>query len=241
MQKARRRPDTLPARTARERHPRPRDMPCSRRSSGDHEHSSQVLGRDDGGGAAAERPHRPLWRQEARAPGGGRPAVHTPGGALEGAPRRSCHSPRRRAPQQQASGLHQAQAAPGPPRRRAATTPVEHRAHHEQSVQGAQQDSAPARRSAVTKAHDLQQIGVPRVPESVDKHRPGDDTQGTGMHTDPGQLAQPAPGDHPAEPPGARHGRLGQGRPGRLGPHGSAHHAGEPEGGHDNGLLPRER
>eukprot|EP00964_Phaeocystis_antarctica_P064657 scaffold38921_cov86-Phaeocystis_antarctica.AAC.1 len=81
--------------------------------------------------------------------------------------------------------------------------------------------------------------GVEGVEESVDKDGPGDDTQGTGMHTDPGQLAQPAPGGHPTAPPGARHGRLGQRRPGRLGPHGSAHHAGAPAGGDDDRLLPR--
>eukprot|EP00964_Phaeocystis_antarctica_P041379 scaffold23655_cov65-Phaeocystis_antarctica.AAC.9 len=40
-------------------------------------------------------------------------------------------------------------------------------------------------------------------------------------------------------PPSARHGRLGQRRPGRLGPHGSAHHAGAPAGGDDDRLLPR--
>eukprot|EP00964_Phaeocystis_antarctica_P003980 scaffold2126_cov68-Phaeocystis_antarctica.AAC.2 len=118
------------------------------------------------GGAAAERPHCPLWRQEARAPGRGRPAVHTPGGALESASRRSRHSPRRSAPQQQTSGVHQAQAAPGPPRRGATTGAVEHCAHHEQSDQRARQDSASARRSAAAETHGLQQVGVPGVPES---------------------------------------------------------------------------
>eukprot|EP00964_Phaeocystis_antarctica_P101682 scaffold67163_cov66-Phaeocystis_antarctica.AAC.5 len=59
------------------------------------------------------------------------------------------------------------------------------------------------------------------------------------MHTDPGQLAQPAPGGRPTAPPSARHGRFGQRRPGRLGPHGSAHHAGAPAGGDDDRLLPR--